>query len=358
MTENPIFGRQTSELTSAENSHKKLFKEYLQSFERRNSDSSCVLNRSSSCEKINLAAEIKKLSERLMMLSSINSDLNNYNEKVEMSLAQIPSTNVTAVGQPENKPKESEKSAPIKKADKPKIDSGVKTAMKKLKNGNVSSNSLESPKETSGSVVKKSTFNRSSSVITNSTFKSSSTANEDGALSERLKLLDETPKLSKKLLKTESIENRTNTLKTAMITTSTTTTVKSSGGCGGGVGTVGGAPWPITTKRTKFRVTQMSRDVPMNSPNTHQTVFLEEAVTTTKDCLLHLLEKYNDTESRAHTSLGTMGRHQSISEGYGISDNLEYRSMNSLNFFFQRHANSGKQVKQIQAQIESKNGHK
>lgn len=56
-------------------------KEYLQSFDRRHSDSNYVSNHTSSLEKVNLAEEIKKLSDRLLMLSSINAELQDYNQR-------------------------------------------------------------------------------------------------------------------------------------------------------------------------------------------------------------------------------------------------------------------------------------
>lgn len=56
-------------------------KEYLQSFDRRHSDSNYVSNHTSSLEKVNLAEEIKKLSDRLLMLSSINAELHDYNQR-------------------------------------------------------------------------------------------------------------------------------------------------------------------------------------------------------------------------------------------------------------------------------------
>jgi len=121
-----------------------------------------------------------------------------------------------------------------------------------------------------------------------------------------------------------------------------------------------GASNPITTsasnesassRRAKFRINQMSRDVPVGLPDTHQTVNLEEAANTTKDCLLHLLEKYNETRIR-----NPVGRHQSISVDWHVSDNLEYRSMSSINAFFQRHNpnGGGHNVRHIQAQLEEK----
>lgn len=354
---------------SAENGHRKMFKEYLQSFERRNSDSNCVLNRSSSCEKMDLAAEIKKLSDRLMMLSSINTELSTYNDKIDgesngsdktNSCSSKPSKSATTnntIGKESISKSASKKTTETKmKSDQPKTTK--KSKVTATTNGSMNgTNGTVSISETTTTATKKTTFKRSSSVAT-----TNGSTKTDSMLSERLKLLDETPSLSQKFdgnrngVTTASSSKSSTIHRNSKLGSTTATTTVSSSTNGNGENAAS-APWPITTKRTKFRITQMSRDVPMYSPNTHQTVFLdEEAVTTTKDCLLHLLEKYNQTDNnRSYTSLGLMGRHQSISDGFGISDNLEYRSMNSLNFFFQRHANAGTTVKQIQAQIESKN---
>lgn len=212
------------------------------------------------------------------------------------------------------------------------------------------------------SPYRNSTFIRSKSVLPNSSYSSSklrasSVVND---LTERLKSLDDTPSLLKKIGNTRnSLENLTinrtkarnnnnlaNSCFNRELPNSTTanqnyisTSISPS------------LPWSITNRRAKFRITQMSRDVPIGSPDSHQTVFLDEAAHTTKDCLLHLLEKYNGNTKR---NLSSIGRHQSISVGYGISDNLEYRSINSLNAFFKRNAHGGSNVKQIQARIESK----
>lgn len=318
---------------------------------------------------MDLAAEIKKLSDRLMMLSSINTELRNYNDKVV-----IDSTTTTVPPTTKPKPTKSTDSneTNLKKTSTNKSETKLKSTTdatkvtkKKLKTNNTTiGNSIININSDSLPSIRKSTFKRSSSVITNG----SSSSKTDNSLSERLKLLDETPNLSQKFDLTRNGGNITTTKTTSSSIKSSTTQTTSSklnnsettsnnvmSSTNGSAAS--SAPWPITTKRTKFRITQMSRDVPMYSPNTHQTVFLdEESVNTTKDCLLQLLEKYNQTDNnRSYTSLGMMGRHQSISDGFGISDNLEYRSMNSLNYFFQRHANAGTTVKSIQAQIESKN---
>ncbi|KAG4073920.1 hypothetical protein HA402_014125 [Bradysia odoriphaga] len=335
-----------------ENPNKKHLKEYLHSFDRRNSDSSCLPNHSTStstCEKLNLADEIKKLSERLMMLSSINTDLNEYNETL---------TNGGGKAIKEKTPepvKKVEKEIVVGKPKSTRIEDSSEVKLvnsrSKLSDRFSRSSSIANDSETT-STSKYSRFTRASSVISNS---SSSSYNKPltNGLSERLKSLDETPNLLQRLgnsrnSSTVSVSSRHSSVSSKTSTNAKSSSYNSSYSTNG----IGSAPWPVTNKRTKFRISQMSRDVPIGSPYSHQTVFLEEAVNTTKDCLLHLLEKYNESDTR--TAYSNQGRHQSIAVGYGISDNLEYRSMNSLNHFFQRHASAGNTVKQIQARIESK----
>lgn len=369
----PSILRQNSELCQhVDHGHKTQFKEYLQTFERRHSDSNCILNRSSSCEKVNLADEIKKLSERLMMLSSINNELTDYNEKlvaenqeknqdslpitiqepaVAKVMPKIPTTKIKTdanMGKCMDTMKRTDK--PIVKEKPDFLKSKIKEKSEDIKSrfNAMSDSTMKSTKTT-----RSSTFTRASSVINTSSFHTSSSSSSSSkitlastnGLSERLRSLDEMPNLGKKV---ESIRKVSDSINIKRTKGQAAEIISSISPPNHG----GSAPWPVTSRRTKFRVTQMSRDVPVGSPNTHQNVFLEEAVNTTKDCLLHLLDKYNETETR--TAYGNTGRHQSMSVGFGLSDNVEYRSMNSLNFFFQRHASAGSTVKQMQAQLESK----
>lgn len=364
--------RQRSELFAHESQTDQTnqLKEYLQSFERRNSDSICVLNRSSSCEKINLADEIKKLSERLMMLSSINTELN---DKLSTTVEEvIPQTKVKpTIAEPlrQTVKKPTKTKLVDIEPQEPIIASTFKPDIKEkpdfLKNRtemqlNDHFNKSYSINETmsmanSKTKVRTSSFMRASSVLSatssSSSFQTTSsktTKNTNNSknftndLSERLKSLDEMPALIQRM-DDNRIVSRSITINNKLKSFEPVSISPASHG--------GSAPWPVN-RRAKFRMTQMSRDVPIGSPNSHQTVFLEEAVTTTKDCLLHLLDKYNESETR--TTYSNAGRHQSMSLGMGLCDNLEYKSMNSLNFFFQRHATAGNTVKQMQAQLESK----
>lgn len=341
--------------------NKRHLKEYLHSFDRRNSDSSCLPNHNTStstCEKLNLADEIKKLSERLMMLSSINTDLNEYNETITngggiTNGGAMTNGDATAVKEKTPEPvKKVEKETVVAKPKTPRIEDSTDVKLvnnrSKFSDRFSRSSSIANDSETT-STSKYSRFTRASSVISNTSSSSYNKPTTNG-LSERLKSLDETPNLFQRLgtSRNSSVSSRNSSITSKTSTNAKSSSYNSSYLTNG----VGSAPWPVTNKRTKFRISQMSRDVPVGSPYTHQTVFLEEAVNTTKDCLLHLLEKYNESDTR--TAYSNQGRHQSIAVGYGLSDNLEYRSMNSLNYFFQRHASAGSTVKQIQARIESK----
>ena len=376
-----------NELFQTVDSHKQQFKEYLQTFERRNSDSNCVLNRSSSCEKINLADEIKKLSERLMMLSSINNDLNSYNESLTTdnnnniaslkTLAVVPESNGKDISRDEQETNlnnktftEKELSNREKKIfkDKPAIKEKPAELVKNLRNKKsdesffswsitINSDGSKSSNILNNNNNRTSRFSRAISMVSSTstssrTYESNGSTHYDrlsnGGLSERLKFLDETPTLSQKLENARKISENISISRGKNYRSKFEEIIQSTSP----PSIHGSAPWPVTNRRTKFRITQLSRDVPIGSPDKHRTVFLEEAVTTTKDCLLHLLDKYNENDTRAAYS--SMGRHQSMSNGVSLTDNLEYRSMNSLNYFFQRHATAGQTVKQMQAQLESK----
>lgn len=304
-------------------------KEYLQSFDRRHSDSNYVVNHNSSLEKVNLAEEIKKLSDRLMMLSSINTELQDYNKRISDGQSQKTAQDA--------KSKENTKLPSNDKRDKPEI-------LKNIKNSKFNEQFSKSLNVMEMKSSKGSTFVRSKSILSNGTDVSitqTSSKSVVSDLTERLKALDETPSLFKKMVNVRSVcEKVTDSVEDAITLGDNQSSV----------------PWPITNRRTKFRITQMSRDVPIGSPDTHQTIFLEETANSTKDCLLHLLEKYEKFNGQESKSGNGIRRHQSISVGCGIADNLEYHSMNSINAFFKRSAflRDGATVKKIQARMESK----
>lgn len=167
-------------------------------------------------------------------------------------------------------------------------------------------------------------FIRSKSVLSNSNY--SSPKNRASSVVSDLTVFEETPSLFMELGNTRasltSTENIFSNRTIGLVHESTSR-----------VHTSGSAPWPVTSWR-KLRVNRMSRDVPVGSPDLHPAVYLHNVAHTTKDCLLHLLEKYNGRSSR---NLGSVGRHQSISVGFGFSDNLEYRSIHWMHFFSDTH---------------------
>lgn len=408
-----------------------------------------MVTHSASCEKLNLAEEIKKLSDRLMMLSSINAELSDYNDSIgndgkpsaddqvngcdeksmdddaesekttnssmkssiiSMRANSLKETNDIgftdnytssanrfatknqtssngisskdlssneSLNQIESHRKELYRREPshsglfgkssfynekhqnshsVQTSSKLESRYGSSETLKNIRNSRYMDSFSKSASIDNDSSIKSyraSTFVRSKSVLSNGHYSSSSFARGSSVvqdLTERLKSLDDTPSLFKKMVNSPFASE-------AMKSHRTTSSGLSNGyrrdsnSTATGLGAHRTVPWPITNRRTKFRINQMSRDVPVGSPDSHQTVFLEEAAHTTKDCLLHLLEKYNGRGTR---NLSNVGRHQSISVGYGMSDNLEYRSMNSLNAFFKRNIHSGNTVKQIQARITNK----
>lgn len=369
-------------------------------FERRNSDSDFVLDRRSSTEKVNLAEEIKKLSARLMMLSSINTDLKDMHNPVTFDQNSNELNNTSEnfqktqlkslSGNSSNNPVKSQKTNPITTTTsndqtilKPiltnddeflkRMDPSIKPVIKEkpefLKNRTRSKmqeifekslNSSNHNYTNTSNFQQSRTFTRASSVshesrcVTENVFGNSfegfgalSRINR-GALFDRLQLLEDMPKLQPKLA---NLRNPLETITTSQRKMHQSSTIESESSS---ISKQSNVPWvnhQNSSRRTKFRVSHMSRDVPIGSPDTHQNIFLEESITATKDCLLNLLDKYGDT-TECQTAVTHNVRQTCQMEGR--DNNVGQRSMNSLNFFFQRHATMGKTVKQMQAQLESK----
>lgn len=107
----------------------------------------------------------------------------------------------------------------------------------------------------------------------------------------------------------------------------------------------------VFQRRTKYRLNEMSRDVP-----NYRRLFIDDTFSNmssvsssddgTKDVFYNLLDKINQTKSRA-----SVRRNRSLQESC-LSDHWENRA--SINTFLQYHATTGTAVKQIQAQIEAK----
>lgn len=300
--------------------HSRSKQEYLQSFDRRHSDSNYVINHTSGLEKLNLAEEIKKLSDRLLMLSSIHDDLKELNKRME---EKMPKTET-------------------------KVQTKRSEVLKNIKNASTSfSSSSKTEKFTHSRLV------HSKSVLSEDEVSAlrTSTKSVVNDLTERLKTLDEMPSVFKRVVnsRSEKMDQRISTAFENRLNSASNSSSESTSPCTFG----SSVPWTINNRRTKFRVTQLSRDVPIGSPDSHQTIFLQEAANTTKDCLLQLLDKYNGKETRTCN----IRRHQSITVGHGITDNVEYHSMNSINAFFKRNVfqqSKGTTVRKIKARIESK----
>lgn len=245
-----------------------LLRDYLQTFDRRKSDSNYVLgnknNPSTKAEKMDLVDEIKRLSDHLMLLNSLKAE--------EGTATQ---------GEDENK-----SSGQVSLREPPRHE-----------------------------------LQRSPSPVANS--KPNGTTERRNS---RPKLTDPAnlcSKLESKIVKSQILKfSSTNGLESTASRTTTTTThmsVNNQTTAGASVSSsstssvrtatrlieelhkpqtpISTPPWMLKCKRTKFRMTELSRDVPQNAPDSHKTVFIEEAATNTKDCLLQLLEKYNQNTS-------------------------------------------------------------
>ncbi|XP_039747632.1 myosin light chain kinase, smooth muscle-like isoform X1 [Pararge aegeria] len=262
--------------------------------ERRASDSSCFLHKKQDIfVRKNLAEEIKKLSDHLFMLSTMNTDLTNNNSMKEKD------KNVT-----ENK--------------------SFVTEDKKLTNGF---------KRETNSTITKTITNGNSTNIEKKIFQSKSTNRVSSAfLTEKEQQKPMTSKM----------------------------------------------PW-VKSARSK-RVTTTSRDVPDQPIEKRNTFFVEfdkrrgridklvngfengkqvpykrddeNNAHRTKDLLLHLLEKWGESDEgegeRTAGGTSNSGRHQSISLEWSQSNQLAQNSMSSIHAFFKRQSSDEK--------VQKKNG--
>ncbi|XP_033253956.1 SNF-related serine/threonine-protein kinase-like [Drosophila miranda] len=356
-----LFNENFDEFSGSESTaqQQRSMKSYLHTFDRRNSDTTYLLRRRSSGERVNLADEIRKLSDHLLMLADINTKLGDANHNSSNSCTNEAPTPVSHQPTP----------------------AGTESSTSRT-----SETSQEGNKWTSRA-TSSSSWNRPTPrgglLSAASSSSQSHTSSDDGqgqtkvsSLSVRLQQsIEETPKLSngngsgstwsksqvhsvrnQSTLSTMSSSNTRSSTSSQQVQKSSVATtskvISSSNATSSSSNSHHMVTASASSRRAKLRINQKSRDVPVGLPDTHQTVNLEEAANTTKDCLLHLLEKYNETKIR-----NPMGRHQSISVDWHMSDNLEYRSMSSINAFFQRHNQTnagGHNVKNIQAQLEEK----
>ncbi|XP_044727455.1 probable serine/threonine-protein kinase fhkE [Chrysoperla carnea] len=256
------------------------------SIERRASDSSCVVSKRDSVERINLAEEIKKLSDKLFQLATMPTDLVNGNANSSSSKDDKKSESTT-------------KAVPTKDEQKSLISEETTNETHKIKTEKV----------------------KTSKTVTNGNVTSISTSTKTSKIS--------TP-----------------------LTNGNATNIN--------------APWAnnLQNRRTKFKITNLNRDVPIISPTNKNSFFTEDfntnklthsfttsdgtssssssshfsrqsslnSATNTKDLLLQLLDKWDDSQESAHNNLN--GRHKSISVDFE-NETLGQRTISSLNTFFQ-----------------------
>lgn len=260
--------------------------------ERRASDSSCFLHkRQDVLVRKNLAEEIKKLSDHLFMLSTINTDLANNNNVKELD-KNANVTETKTVSKEENK----------------------------LPNG----------------------FKKENNIVITKAF-----TNGDATTKERRIF---TSKSSHKISSTFLSDREPERPMTSNM------------------------PWAKSTRAKKL--TSLSRDVP-DQPLERRNTFFEEFdkrrdkidklvsgsengrqvpyrrdennAHRTKDLLLHLLEKWGETETEGERTAGGTsngGRHQSISLEWTPSSQLAQNSMSSVNAFYQRQSSDEKTQRQ------------
>lgn len=145
------------------------------------------------------------------------------------------------------------------------------------------------------------------------------------------------------------------------------------------------APWPVSTRRTKFRINQMSsRDVPIVQTKkpamltkqyaidacdtklfderiSRKSIFHEPRPNGDSNYgLVDLLESFEHEKNQLfqshfrHSKFADRMTNGSISFDCG-QIGVEQRSINTIRSLFQLHASTGRNVKLIQAQIEGKN---
>ncbi|XP_017120303.1 serine/threonine-protein kinase PLK4 [Drosophila elegans] len=381
-----LFNENFDEFSGSQSSvqQQRSMKSYLHTFDRRNSDTTYLLGRRSSGERVNLADEIRKLSDHLLMLAEINTklgDANNNGGKPDppapvvapvvapagstssktseisqegnrstskstsssswnrptprgglLSQASSSSQSQSSYDDGQGKTKISSLSVRLQQSieETPKLSNGNGSSSKSLLQSRVQTVSTSNARSIASQHVQK-TSTTSSKVISSSSTTTSSRNHISSSASNQISSSNQI---------SNSASNQISSSASNQISSSASNQISNSA-----------SSESASSRRAKFRINQMSRDVPVGLPDTHQTVNLEEAANTTKDCLLHLLEKYNETRIR-----NPVGRHQSISVDWHVSDNLEYRSMSSINAFFQRHNpnGGGHNVRHIQAQLEEK----
>lgn len=255
-----------------------LLRDYLQSFDRRKSDSNYVLgtknNPSKKEEKMDLVDEIKRLSDHLMMLNTM---------KTEMGENGETTTSGDSAKQPEQVVMEPAK-------DRAK-DTTVRTQKKRSpsipdeysNNGIVQNITLEKrPLSRTKMTDPANLSSRLESRIVQSQIMRFS--NSNGTESHQVTTMAQQHTSASNGVSALHYVNGASSVRTATRLIEEQHKPQTP---------ISQPPWMLKCKRTKFRMTELSRDVPQNAPDSHKTIFIEQAATNTKDCLLQLLDKYN-----------------------------------------------------------------
>ncbi|XP_041969093.1 myosin light chain kinase, smooth muscle-like [Aricia agestis] len=268
--------------------------------ERRASDSSCFLHRRHDVfVRKNLAEEIKKLSDHLLMLSTMNTDLTNNNSAGEADKNVAESTTTTTTRETR------------------KIPNGFKTETR--------------------TTIARSATNGSATVDERKAFASKSPRRVSSSfLTERER---EKPMTSRMPWAKAPRSKRV---------TTTSRDVPDQ---------------PVDRRRTFFEEFDRRRDeiqkIASGAENGRQLAYRrgdESSAHRTKDLLLHLLEKWGENEDveAERTAGGTSngGRHQSISLEWSPTDRLAQNSISSLHAFFKRQSSQEKiQRKSISREV-------
>lgn len=237
-------------------------RDYLQSFDRRKSDSNYVLgtknNPSNTEEKMDLVDEIKRLSDHLTMLNTMKTEMEGEKavkatpkEATDAPAKKSPSQSVSPTGSTKLSGSGAEKRTPRMKLTDP---------------ANLSSK-LESK------------------IVKSHIMRFSNTSGESTS--------QVTTKSSQQMASSSSVVNNTSSFHFARSLSSVRTATRLIEEQHSPQTPISQPPWMLKCKRTKFRMTELSRDVPQNAPESHKNIRIEEAANSTKDCLLQLLEKYN-----------------------------------------------------------------
>lgn len=311
------------------------FKQYNNSMNRRSSGSKYEMAYASS-ENVNLADEIKKLSDRLMILTSINAEFVHYDELKKLTpIASNDQNGYKSHETPANNVECAHRRIPIKYESKrceiSRIPFDVKDRVYDRRMSNVDDMDefqfrLNRSPKNSLQRAKRNLYNRDQLNGSSTFFRSQSVLSDKEYSSTEKRTNRRVDAFDKHMVYMNDSAQPRRVMRT---------------GCN--------SPETIRTRGlSQIRFNSTSRDVPATLSEADEAIRVQNVANTTKNCLLHLLEKYNSRNIR-----NLNGRHSGISIGMGITDDLEHRSVNSLNAFFKRQQHSGNNVRRIQTRLQS-----